>query len=300
MPILITQTVAMFLMMGVGFALFKAKLLTNDGSRQLASIALYVAGAAVVVRALAIPFDAEHLVGALACATLTIVFTLAGALVGKLVYRDRGRICQIAIMISNMGFIGIPLVQSVLGEEYVFYVSMCIAAQVPITWTYAVWLASNDKSTISAKKIFTNPAVIAVFVGLVLFLTSTPLPDVLASTIDGLADLNAGIAMIVLGCYLAQADLRSLLRTRSMYLASALRLVAVPAIVIGALVFVPLDPVIKTTLLIGFSAPAGTVSAIFPQMFGGDYRFGAGIVSLSTLLSLITMPVMLAMGMMLF
>ena len=300
MPILITQTVAMFLMMGVGFALYKAKLLTNEGSRQLASIALYVAGAAVVVRALAIPFDAEHLVGALACAALTIVFTLVGALVGKLVYRDRGRICQIAITISNMGFIGIPLVQNVLGDTYVFYVSACIAAQVPIIWTYAVWLASNDKSAISVKKIITNPAVIAVFVGLMLFFTSTPLPGVLSSAIDGLADLNAGIAMIVLGCYLAQADLRSLLHARSMYLASALRLVAVPAIVISALVFVPLDPVIKTMLLIGFSAPAGTVSAIFPQMFGGDYRFGAGVVSLSTLLSLITMPVMLALGMMLF
>lgn len=299
MPILINQTVAMFLMMGMGFVLFRAKLLTNDGSRQLATIALYVAGAAVVIRALAIPYDADHLVGAGICALLTVVFTLGSALIGRLVYRDRGRICQLAIMISNMGFVGIPLVQSVLGEEYVFYISMCIAAQVPITWTYGVWLASNDLATISPRKIFTNPAVIAVFVGIFLFLTSTQLPDVVASTVDGLADLNVGIAMLVLGCYLAQADLRALLKTRSMYLTAALRLVAVPALIIAILALVPFDPVVKMTLLIGFSAPAGTTSAIFPQMFGADYKYGAGLVSLTTLLSIVTMPAVLACGVML-
>lgn len=290
----------MFLMMAVGFVMFKAKMLTNEGARQLATIALYVAGAAVVVRALAIPFDSEHLVMAGVCAALTVAFTLGGAGIARLVYHDQGRINQLGIMISNMGFIGIPLVQSVLGEEYVFFISIGIAAQVPITWTYGVWLASNDRSTISAKKVATNPAVIATVVGALLFLTSTPLPGAISSTVDGLADLNVGVAMLVLGCYLAQSDLRGLIKTRAMYLAVALRLIVVPLCCIIVLAMVPIDPVIKVTLLIGFSAPMGTTSAIFPQMFGADYRYGAGLVTLSTLLSIVTMPLMLGLGMMVF
>ena len=62
----------------------------------------------------------------------------------------------------------------------------------------------------------------------------------------------------------------------------------------------PLDPVVKLVVLVALSTPCGTVSAMFPQMFGGDYRFGAGLVSLSTLLSLVIMPLILALGLIVF
>lgn len=296
MPIMVTQTVAMFVMMAVGMILYRAKYLTNEGAAQMASIALYVASPAIIIASLATPFDSARLIEGAICMVLTWVFTIGSACIAWLVYRDRQRVAQLGIMISNMGFMGIPLVQMVLGEEYVFYVSACIAAQVPLTFSYGIWLASQDKTQVSPRRVLTNPAVLSVAVGVVLFLCSIELAGVFDVACDGLGNLNTGLAMIVLGSYLAQADLRSILRTRSLYLTHALRLVAVPLLVIACLMPLPLATPVKLTLLIAFAAPSGTVTAIFPQMFGKDYRLGAGIVSSSTLLSLITMPIMLAIG----
>lgn len=300
MTIMVTQTAAMFLMMAIGIALSQARYLDRAGAQQLASIAVYVATPAVVVNSLATDFSAEKLANAGICAALCVGLTLGSAALAWLVYRDRQRISQFAIMISNMGFIGIPLVQSVLGEEYVFYVSAAIAAQVPISWTYGIWLVSQDKSLMSPRKVLTNPSVIAVAVGVVLFFGSVSLEGVFQVTVADMGNLNTGLAMLVLGSYLAETDFRSILRNKNVYLTNVLRLLVVPLLTIALLAPLPIAMKAKLVMLIAFAAPCGTTTAMFSQMFGGDYRFGAGLVSISTLLSMVTMPAMLFLGLLAF
>lgn len=300
MPIMINQTISMFVMMAVGYVLFKTKRMDNHGASQMANVALYVAGPSITLSAFATPFDREKLVLGAACMGLTIVFTLLGALIARIAYRDGNRISQLGVAASNLGFMGIPIVQAVLGDQYVFYISVCIAAQVLISFTYGVVLVTGDKSQVSPKRIIANPAIAAVGVGVVLFLCSFEFPTMGRAALTGLSNLNTGLAMLVLGSYLAQADFRSIMRDKSLYLTHFLRLVVVPLIVIAVLRPMPLPTPVKLVLLIAFSAPSATVTAIFPQIYGGDYRFGAGLVSSSTLLSLITMPIMLGLGVKLF
>ncbi len=298
MPIMLVQTVSMLLLMLIGAVLYKGGFISSDGSKSIANIAIYVASPAVVLNSLACAFDPAKALEAGAVGLLTILFTGICIAVGRLVYRNENRIAQLGIMVSNMGFIGIPLVQTVIGEEYVFYISAAIAAQIFMTWTYGVYLVTQDKSVISLKKIFTNPCVIAVLVGVVLFFASVELTGVFASIATSLGGLNTGLAMMVLGVYLAQADLRALVRTPSLYKASFIRLVLTCGIILAILIPIPLARCVKLVLLIGFSAPCGTVTAIFPQLFGGDYRYGAALATASTLMSIVTMPLMLMMGLM--
>lgn len=300
MPVMLTQIAAMFLMMGIGAAMFRSGKLTNEGVSQMSTVALYVATSGVILRSLAVDFDPALMGEAVVCSVLTIVFTAMSALVARLLYRDRRRIAQLGIMVSNMGFVGIPLVDSVMGGEYVFYISVCIATQLAITWTYGVWLVANDTSVISVRRILTNPAILSSALGLALFASPFELPAVAMETIDGMANLNEGLAMLILGSYLAQTDLRSLARDKNLYLATFARLVVVPALVVAALVPVPVAVPVKMAVVIGFAAPCGAVTAMFPQLFGGDYRFGAGLVSASTLLSLATMPAVLAASLLVF
>lgn len=186
---------------------------------------------------------------------LPIAFTVLSAVISWAIYRDRQRISQLGIMISNMGFVGIPLVQTVIGEEYVFYISVCIAAQVPLTWSYGLWLVTQDKSTVSPKKILTNPAVISVAVGVVLFLFSLELGGVIKVAVDDMAGLNTGLAMIVLGTYLVQTDIRGVIRNPNLYLSNLVRLIIIPLITIAVLMFLPLPTPVKLVILIGFAAP---------------------------------------------
>ncbi len=299
MPIMLTQTVSMLLLMVIGAILYKGGFISSDGSKSIANIAIYIAAPAVVLNSLATTFDPAKAIDAGIVALLTILFTGVCIAIARVVYKDQNHIAQLGIMVSNMGFIGIPLVQTVIGEEYVFYISAAIASQVFMTWTYGVYLITQDKGMISLKKIFTNPCVIAVLTGVVLFFCSVELTGVFQTVATSLGALNTGLAMMVLGVYLAQADLRALVRTRSLYKASFIRLVLTTVIILVLLIPIPLGRSIKLVLLIGFSAPCGTVSAIFPQLFGGDYRYGAALATASTLMSIVTMPLMLMVGLVL-
>ena len=302
MPIMVTQTVAMFLMMAVGAVVFKCGLVDEAGSRSLTNFAVYVSMPAVILQSLAGTFDMQKLqvAGIVAVASLVLIGVCMACV--RIAYgREGDGIAKAAVVISNMGFIGVPLIQAVVGEEYVFYISVSMAVQTIVIWTYSAYVITRDASVLSAKRIVTNPAVIAVALGVVLFLLSIELGGVPGVMIDGIANMNTGLAMVILGIYLSQADLRSLLGNVSIYKAALLRLVVTPAISIALLIFAPLETAIKVTLLIGFICPCGSTSATLCQIFGkGDYRYAAGMVAMSTLLSLVSMPLMLMAGLLAF
>lgn len=302
MPIMVTQTVAMFLMMAVGAVAFKSGLVDEAGSRSLTNFAVYVSMPAVILQSLAGTFDVRKLqvAGIVAVASLVLIGVCMACV--RIAYgREGDGIAKAAVVISNMGFIGVPLIQAVVGEEYVFYISVSMAVQTIVIWTYSAYVITRDASVLSAKRIVTNPAVIAVALGAVLFLLSIQIGGVPGVMIDGIANMNTGLAMVILGIYLAQADLRSLLGNVSIYKAALLRLVVTPAISIALLIFAPLETAIKVTLLIGFICPCGSTSATLCQIFGkGDYRYAAGMVAMSTLLSLVSMPLMLMAGLLAF
>ena len=302
MPIMVTQTVAMFLMMAVGAVAFKSGLVDEAGSRSLTNFAVYVSMPAVILQSLAGTFDVRKLqvAGIVAVASLVLIGVCMACV--RIAYgREGDGIAKAAVVISNMGFIGVPLIQAVVGEEYVFYISVSMAVQTIVIWTYSAYVITRDASVLSAKRIVTNPAVIAVALGVVLFLLSIEIGGVPGVMIDGIANMNTGLAMVILGIYLAQADLPALVRDARIYKASLLRLLATPVLSVALLVLAPLETAVKVTLLIAFICPCGSTSATLCQIFGkGDYRYAAGVVAMSTLLSLVTMPLMLMVGLLVF
>lgn len=293
---LIKQIVVMLAMMAVGVALIKTRLITEGGVKQLSTIAMYVATPAVIVQAFAISYDEEQLVNALWTAlffaiAIGISMAIALAVCGK-----ADRIGRYGVIFSNSGFVGIPLISGLLGQEYVFYVTITMAVGTFLVWTYGVWLISGDANQVSAKKILTNPAVIALVLGLVLFFAPVTLPDMVEEFLSDMGSLNTGLAMIVLGANLGTANLGLLITDRRLYKAIALRLVAIPLILIPLLMLMPVPPEVRIVLLIVEACPAAAYTSMFAQIFGGDYQYGAGIVVISTLASMVTMPLILSLA----
>ena len=163
MPVMVTQIVAMFMMMAVGAVCYKVGFITKEGSRVLTNIACYVSTPAVIVRALATKFDPAIAVNVAGVVVVTCVLMVVSIVVARVAYCINGnRVAQVGIIVSNMGFVGIPLVEHVVGPDYVIYISAVIAAQIPFVWTYCVWLISGDVKDVSAKKVITNPTIISV------------------------------------------------------------------------------------------------------------------------------------------
>ncbi len=295
MGTLVQTVVSMTAMMAVGFVLYRRRLVDNDGVAQISNVVLFVASPSVVMLSFARDFDLQRLVdggvGSLAFALITV----ASAVVA-LVLLPRDRLGQFGVVFTNVGFIGIPIVQSVLGQDYVFFISVAIAVNVFAIWTYGVWLVSSDMSQVSLCKVLANPNVIAIILGLVLFVAPITLPVWLSSALTAMGNLNTGLAMVVLGAYVAQTDVRSLLRDRRIYYTCFLRLIVVPLASALLLSLFPLSTEVRLVMLIGAAAPTGALAAMLSRLYGGDYRYAAGLVSVSTIFSMVTLPLVTAVA----
>lgn len=291
---LVQTVISMTAMMAVGFVLYRRGLVDNDGVAQISNVVLFVASPSVVMLSFARDFDLQRLIdggiGGLAFALITVLSAVVA-----LALLPRDRLGQFGVVFTNVGFIGIPIVQSVLGADYVFYISIAIAVNVFCIWTYGVWLVSSDMSQVSPRKVLTNPNVIAIAVGLVLFLAPGALPGWLSSAMGAMGNLNTGLAMVVLGAYVAQTDVRSLLRSRRIYYTCFLRLIVVPVASAVLLSLFPISTEVRLIMLIGAAAPTGALAAMLSRLYGGDYRYGAGLVAISTIFSMVTLPLVVAM-----
>ena len=293
---LIQQILVMLAMMAVGAVLVRVGMVDEAGTKQLSSIALYVATPAVIIQAFAIEFDPEQLVNAL---WMGLFFTLAlvvSAAIAYLVCGKADRVGQFAVIFSNSGFVGIPIISGLLGPEFVFYVTITMAVGTFALWTYGVLLMSGDKGQISMKKIVTNPAVIALFVGLALFFAPVRLPDMVAQFLTGMGNLNTGLGMLVLGANLGSSNLGLLFTDRRIYKACAFRLLVVPAVTILLCMVMPVSAEIRMVLLIVEACPCSAVTSMLAQLYGGDFQYGTGLVIVTTLLSMATMPLILTLA----
>ena len=294
--VLIQQVIVMGMLMVIGFIAYRTKLINSEGVKQMSNIALYVATPAILINSFLAEFEVQRLVKAGWTAVLSFVTFLFGLILVKTVFRKLNNVGKFGVLFSNVGFMGIPLVQMVLGQEAVFYMAMVVAVMTLTTFTYGMYLITGDKASMSLKKVITNPPIIGVIVGILIYCFRIPLPSTVVRTCSMLANVSGPISMMVLGSYLAEADMKSVFGSKDTYLILLGRLILVPGLMLVTLKLLPgsLDD-IKAVILIAASTPVATALGMFSQLYGGNYAYGAGVVSLSTILSLVTMPLLLVL-----
>lgn len=295
--ILIKQILVMLAMMSVGAILYKIGQVDEKGVGQLSNLALYVATPCVVIQALAIPFDSEKISTGLVVIFFFLVIFVASVIIARFGCGRADRVGQFAVVFSNSGFVGIPLIQGILGDEYVFYVTMTMVAGTLVFWTYGVYLMSGSKDEVSVKKILTNPNLIAVVIGLVLFLAPIELPYVVERTLAGMANMNTGLGMVILGATLGASNIGLMIRDTRLYKAIALRLVAVPLVCIPILMLMPVPFEVRMVMMIIAAAPAASATSMLALKYGADYSYGTGLSIGTTIISMLSMPVVLALAM---
>ena len=295
--ILIKQILVMVVMMSVGVVLAKIKMVDEHGVAQLSNLALFVSTPALVISSLAIEFDREQLVTGGVVMVFCVLVLLIAAVIGRIGCGSADRVGQFAVTFSNSGFVGIPLIQGILGEEYVFYVTMTMVIGTVIFWTYGVFLMSGDKSEVSVKKILTNPNFIAVVIGMCLFFSPVKLPYIIDASLTGMKNLNTGLGMIILGANLGASNVMLMVTDTRLYKACILRLIVAPLVTIAALLFMPASFEVRMVLMIVAAAPAASATSMLAQKYGADYQYGTGLAIGTTLLSMVSMPIVLALAM---
>ena len=295
--LLLRQNLVMLVYMMIGYFLYKKKLVSAGGSADIGRILLYIVMPAAILKSYLADFSRERLEGlfvSFLAALLSLLLSIAAA---RIAFSKEQGIERFGAAFSNAGFIGIPLVQMTLGEEAVFYVSSSVALLNILQWTYGLVTITGDRSLISVKRLRTNPILLSFLAGIALFLLPVSLPETAENVVGTIAAMNGPLAMIVLGVYLGQVPLRSLFSGRVVYRCALVRLIVIPVLTMALLfVFPEKYHMLKLTILIAASAPVGSNVSIFAQLYGQDYMQSVKEVTFSTLLCIITLPLILGIA----
>lgn len=289
--LLLKQNILIFLYLLIGYFLFRKKLIGISGSADIGRMLLHIVMPAAILKAYMTSYTPERLIGLVLSFLAALLALLLAIFISRIFFKKEQAIERFGAAFSNAGFIGIPLVQMTLDEEAVFYISSFVALLNILQWTYGVFILTGDRNTFSFQKLRTNPVILSFLGGLLLFFLPVTLPDLLTGMIGSLAAMNGPLAMIVLGTYLAQVSPGSLFKEKLAYRSSFVRLILIPILTIILLGFFPAEyHTLKLAVLIAASAPIGSNVAIFAQLYGQDYTRAVKEVCLSTLLCMITLP----------
>ena len=299
--IILQQILTMALYMICGYLLYKSGKITDEGSKSIANLLPWVIIPSTLINSFLTEYSAEKMRELLISFGMAALTLLIAMIIGILFFRNSGIEC-FAASFSNAGFIGIPLVQATVGSEGVFYLSGMLFLLNLLQWTYGVWLLTRGKKSSSGtvpkmtlRSVLLSPIVVCAIVGILIFSTGlgTKLPPVLNIFIGGLVQVNAPIAMIVLGIYLARTKILELFTTRRLYLVSGVRLLLIPVVTLLIFAVLPVPYMIKITMLIAGAAPVGANVAVYAQLYDEDYGYACQTVTQSTLFSILTLPVVI-------
>ena len=296
--ILLRQIAIMALLMAVGIYLSRKGFLSPQGTRDLGAILLRIIIPCVIVKSYITTYSRERLLELALSAGLALVAFILAMGIAYLVYGKRRRIENFASAFCNAGFIGIPLAQAVIGDEGVFYMAASVALLNLFQWTYGVYIMTDRRDSISAKTIAKNPVVIAIVIGIALFLSRLPVPGIVTSTLGYIAGMNTPVAMILMGTYMAKLPWRKLLDKRA-YGCVLLRLVVIPAVVLAVFWALPItNQNVALAAYLAAATPVGANICVFAQQYDCDYEFSVVTVCLSTVLSIVTVPLMVSLAQM--
>ena len=239
--ILLKQIIIMFMLMGVGAALYKLKYITDQGAKEFGNVLLRIIIPSVIIKSYIVEFTPEKFRDMWMSTGLALLGLLLAMAVSAVAYGRRKPIENFASSYSNAGFIGIPLTQAVFGSEAVFYVAAYVTLLNLFQWTYGVFIMTGETENIKPKNLVTNPMLVSMIIGLIIFLFSIPVHETVVKTIGFLASMNTPVAMLVLGVFLAKADIKDIFLDYKIYPCMSMRLLVIPLLTLGVFYFLPID-----------------------------------------------------------
>lgn len=297
--LLMQQIVQLFLMIFMGYLIVKTGLVRDDDSKVLSKIILYLIVPCVIINAFQVDYTTDTVKGlliAFAASVLTqVVLLIVISAAGKLLHLNEVEIAS--VYYSNSGNLIVPIVTFILGQEWVLYGCVFMSVQLVFLWTHCKKIISREASY-DWKKILLNINMISIFIGVILFFTKIRLPEIIGNTLASVGTMIGPASMIVTGMLFAGMNLKQIFANKRVYFITFLRLIAVPLI---ALVLIKLSNLASFSadgnkiMLIVFLAiitPSASTVTQMCQVYGNDSKYASAINVMTTLLSIITMPVM--------
>lgn len=292
---ILNQTLIMLILIGIGVICAKTKLISEASNKDLSKFVLQVVNPVVIFMSYQKPYKAELAKNLLLTFVISVA-AMAGLIILSYVFVRRKdkrefEIERFSSVYSNCGFMGIPLVSALFGDEGVFYLTAFITVFNLIVWTHGVILISGEKDFKQVVKVFYSPTIISIILGLITFFFEIRIPDTAASALGFIKDVNTPMAMIVSGVTMAGTNVPKLLKNYRVYYVCFLKLLVMPLILAVPLALVGvLDSKVGMTVLVAASAPPAAMCTLLSIRYGKNSIYASEIFTAGTILSVVTLP----------
>ena len=297
--LLMNQIIQLFIMIFMGFIIVKAKLLKAEDSKILSVIVLYLVIPCVIINAFQVDYTPQTVKGlliALAGSVMTqVILLIVVSILGRVFHLNEVEVAS--IYYSNSGNLIVPIVTFILGKEWVLYGCVFMSVQLVFIWTHCKKIISRE-STYDWKKIVLNINMISIAIGIILFLTRIHLPAIINNTLSAIGSMIGPASMIVTGMLFAGMDFKQIFANKRVYFVSFFRLIIVPVI---ALFLIKCSQLSKFSsngnklMMIVFLAiitPSASTVTQMCQVYGNNSQYASAINVVTTLLAIVTMPLM--------
>lgn len=291
----ILEVAVILILIVVGYFTVKKGMFTKESLGSITSFLLYIVTPCLIVSSFLSAesgkLDGWTLLLAAVLPALSIVISIA---LSYLFFRKepsgRRRVLRFSMIFCNVGFMGIPLVEGIVGSEGVLYGSFFIAVFNIFCWTYGYVMMGGGK--VRLKALLLNPGVIGLVIGLPLYLLDVPVPALFVEPVELISALNTPLAMIVVGGYIAQVKLRAFVSDLAVYKMAVLRLVVAPLLYLALVWLLRPDETLLMSTVIQAATPVAANCVLFAVQYDSDAELASKSVAVSTALSVVTIPLL--------
>ncbi len=290
---MIDTQLLLFLYMLCGFIISRLNIVREDNRAVLVRLLMDVAMPMMVLNAFNKPTTREEILSSFWVMLIALAGCVVTGLIGRVLWRrqpdNKRKVLMYASMFSNAGNAGLPIISLVFGPAGVFYASMYLIPPRILQWTVGLGFFVKPEKGGWVKNVLLNPMVVTIYIGAVLMITGWQIPGVFGKAIANLGSMTGPLSMILIGATLAHMDFRKLLDP-SVLLITALRLILFPLLFAVLLKFLHAEEMVMNICVILLAMPVASNTAAMAERYGGDHVFASACVSVSTLLSVITVP----------
>lgn len=292
--LIFNQLLKMLIIMVLACICYKLKIVSQEGNKSISNLLLMVVNPCLIITVYQTDYDARLVKGLLIAFAAACISHLIGIFLARVLIFQKNNpeftLDRFGAVYSNCGFIGIPLIYSVLGNEGVFYLTAYMTVFNLFTWTHGLSLMEGKFSLKQLKEGLLSPMIIATCIAMILFFARLRIPETVLSSMNYVADMNTPLAMMVAGFSVAQADLKQIFANLHIYKVSLLKLFLMPLLTTLCLAVAGVSHEIAYTTLIAAACPTAATMTMMAIRYNRNYRYASEIFSFTTILSMVTIP----------
>lgn len=302
------QVLVLFLLIVAGIIIKKRGIVTDHINAEISSLVINVCLPAFILSSMAFDFSLEVLINSGMLVVLSFSIYGLSIAISKFLNKGLGMkgaardVYEYVAVFPNCGFMGYPVLHAAFGEEAVFYAAIYNLSFSVLVWSYGVFIMQRShsenaekRSVFSMLKSSVNPAMIAVFLGFLMFLTGIKLPGPIYQTVKMIGSATTPLSMMFIGFILAEVHPRELFSDWRDFLLTVHRLVVLPTLVFFILTALGITGITLIIPVVITAMPAAANSAIIASRYKSDFRLASKLIFITTLFSILTIPVVIGL-----